>query len=427
MPEPERRCLKCGQAYGAAVIFCPADGTPLSARPVGRGAEAHLGQRLAGDIELRSLIGIGAMASVFRARQAGVERDVAVKILHLEHCQDDTLVARFQREGRAAARIRHPNVIEVHAQGSVPDGAANTAGQPYLVFEHLDGLSLRSLLAASKGALPLARALHVVLQVCDATGEAHELGIVHRDLKPENLMLVRRGGDQDFVKVLDFGLSRVNETDLGIETRAGSVLGTARYVSPEGARGDPVDARADVYAIATILFECLAGRTPFEGESSVAILVRQAGEPAPDVREFGPARETPAPIAELIARCLAKDPERRPADGRALGRALGRAASEAGIGARELSPRPTLFGTESSRLPGAERTQLFGSPELPPAPPLGAANSGPFTLADEQPERARDDGARSPRLRRLAIIAACFLLGASGALGVGTQLGACGR
>jgi serine/threonine-protein kinase len=410
------------------VIFCPADGTPLSARPVGDGPDAYLGLELHGDLELRSLIGLGAMASVYRARQSGVERDVAVKILRRDLCQNETLVARFQREGRAAARIRHPNVIEVHALGSLPGLDADAARQPYLVFEYLDGPSLRSLLAAAGGTLPLARALHIVLQVSDATGEAHELGIVHRDLKPENLMLVRRGDDPDFVKVLDFGLSRLSEADAGLETQAGSVLGTARYVSPEGARGEVVDARADVYSIATLLFECLAGRTPFEGDSSVAVLVRQVNEPAPDVREFGPARETPAPIADLLARCLAKDPERRPADGRALGRALGRAASEAGIGARELLPRPTLFGTRSSRLPGAQRTQRLGSPELPFRESNVASAPAPFSLGDDTVvEGAAVDRPGSPNFRRVAIIAACFVLGASGALGVGTQLGACGR
>jgi eukaryotic-like serine/threonine-protein kinase len=407
-------------------MFCPADGAPLSARPLGQ-PDRWIAQKLSPDLELTGLIGVGAMASVYRARQAGVERDVAVKILHPELRQNETLVGRFQREARAAARIRHPNVIEVHALGSATE--LDAAGPlPYLVFEYLDGLSLRSLLAAGGGSVAPARALHIVLQVADATGEAHELGIVHRDLKPENLMLVRRGDDPDFVKVLDFGLSRLSEADLGIETHAGAVLGTARYVSPEGARGDPVDARADVYAIATILFECLAGRTPFDADSAVKLLVKQAGETAPDVREFEAARSTPAPIAELLARCLAKDRERRPADSRALGRALARAAAEAGIGARELAPRPTLFGTRSLRLSGAQRTQVLGSPELPraEAPELsGFAPLSPDPLPDS--EHAPAAKTRSPQLRRFAILAACFVLGASGALGVGSHFGACGR
>jgi eukaryotic-like serine/threonine-protein kinase len=419
MPEPQRRCPTCGATYGAAVMFCPADGAPLSARPGAVDAERHVGRRLEGGVELRALIGVGAMASVFRAHQPGVERSVAVKILHADLCQDGALVARFEREARAAARVRHPNVIEVHAVGRLEDPGASS-GQPYLVFEYLDGLSLRSLLLASAGTLPLARALHIVLQLCDAIGEAHELGIVHRDLKPENLMLVRRGDDGDFVKLLDFGLSRLDEAEAALETQAGAVLGTARYVSPEGARGEVAGARADVYSIATILFECLAGRTPFEAESSVRLLVQKAAEPAPDVRSF--TRDTPAPIAELLARCLAREPERRPAEGRAFGRALARAAVESGLGARELSPRPTLFGTSSTRLPGAQRTELWGSPEFPLPDPGASRGSG-----DAIPASRSASADRAPAWRRVAIVAACFVLGATGALGVGTHFGGCGR
>ncbi|HEY3500184.1 MAG TPA: serine/threonine-protein kinase [Polyangiaceae bacterium] len=418
MPEPQRRCPKCGAGYGSSVIFCPADGTPLSARAVGA-PESYLGLRPQDDITLEALIGVGAMASVFRAHQSGVERAVAVKILHPDLCRDETLVARFQREGRAAARVRHPNVIEVHAIGNLPPRERSPERQPYLVLEYLDGLSLRSLLSAGNGSLPLARALHIVLQLCDALGEAHARGIVHRDLKPENLMLVRRGDDPDFVKVLDFGLSRVSEVEAAVETRAGAVLGTARYVSPEGARGEPVDARADVYAIGTILFECLAGRTPFEAESAVALLVRKAEAVAPDVRDFGPARETPAALAELVARCLAREPERRPQDGRALGRDLLHAAITAGLGGRELSPRPTLFGAGSLPLPPGSETRLFGSPEPAIAPPRAALET--------RPDTGQDARARPPLLRRVAIITACFVLGASGALGVGSHFGGCGR
>jgi serine/threonine-protein kinase len=294
------------------------------------------------------------------------------------------------------------------------------------VFEYLDGPSLRSVLSASGGTLPLSRALHVVLQACDAAGEAHELGIVHRDLKPENAMLVRRGDDADFVKVLDFGLSRGGSDSGGIETQAGAVLGTARYVSPEGARGDPVGPSGDVYSLATLLFECLAGRTPFDGDSSVGILVKQARDPAPDVREFERARSTPAPLAELLVRCLEKAPERRPTDGRAFGRALARAAAESGLGARELSPRPTLFGTHGGRLASGQRTEAFGSPDIAGAPAGLFEETRPFLHGVAAPPPRRSSNAPN-RLRRVGFMAACFALGALGALGAGSQLGACGR
>src|SRR5262249_21246911 len=157
---------------------------------------------------------------------------------------------RFRREAVVAARIRHPHVIEVIGAGEVREGP-DAPAEPYLVVEYLEGVSLRGALSSNGGVLPLPRALHVLLQICDAVGEAHALGVVHRDLKPENVMLVARGDDPDFVKLLDFGLSRLGGSDAGFETRAGSVLGTARYLSPEGARGDPVGPPGDVYSIAT--------------------------------------------------------------------------------------------------------------------------------------------------------------------------------
>src|SRR6185503_14010720 len=139
------------------------------------------------------------------------------------------------------------------------------------------------------------------LQICDAVGEAHKQGIVHRDIKPENVMLVRRGDDPDYVNVLDFGIARLNWGDGSMaSTQAGLIFGTAKYISPEGAEGQPVGPTADVYAIATILYQCLAGRTPFEGDSPVALLVQHTHAPPPDLRSIARASYVPAPIAAVI-------------------------------------------------------------------------------------------------------------------------------
>jgi serine/threonine protein kinase len=430
MPEPERRCAKCGAAYGGDVLFCPADGTPLASRPVGGELERFIGQTLRGEFTLEALLGVGAMASVFRARQLGVEREVAVKIMHAELVANALLVARFRREARAAARLRHPGVIEVISSGEVA-GTAGGPSLPFVVFEFLDGITLRSALSGAGGALPLERALHVVLQMSDAVGEAHEQGIVHRDLKPENAMLVRRGDDPDFVKLLDFGLSRFGESDAGIETHAGAVLGTARYVSPEGARGEAVGPAADVYALATILFECLAGRTPFDGERPVAILVKKSNEPAPDLRSIERGRSVPEPISSLLGLSLARDPAHRPAHARAFGQALASAAARAGIGAAQLLPRPTLLGNRSSsRLAPAELTRVLGTPGLPPE--LGREDASRGAGGHAAPPSGTEVTfasvpAPASALRRVGVVAACFALGALGAVGVATHLGACGK
>jgi eukaryotic-like serine/threonine-protein kinase len=419
MPEPVRRCAKCGAAYGASVTFCPLDGAPVTTRASDPNRDPYLGLELGTDLRIERLIGVGAMASVYAARQSGVDREVAVKILHPELVTNSVLVARFQREARVAAHLRHPHVVEVIALGTVPPRGAEPGGEPYLVLEHLDGLTLRSALLAAGGALPTVRALHVVLQICDAVGEAHEKGIVHRDLKPENAMLVRRGDDADFVKLLDFGLSRWSDRGGSFETQAGAILGTARYLSPEGARGEQVGPPGDVYAIATMLFECLAGRTPFDGEKPVTILVEQVKTPAPDVRSFPPARDIGAPLAELLACALAKEPSSRPADARALGRAIADAARTSGISARELLPSPTLLGVTL----GAQPTRLLGSVATcsDAAPAVAPRNAAPrVPIPSAMPKRS------SLSFRPASIVVACFALGALGALGIATQVGGCG-
>jgi serine/threonine protein kinase len=419
MPEPVRRCAKCGAAYGASVTFCPLDGAPITTRASDPSRDPYLGLELGADLRIERLIGVGAMASVYAARQSGVERDVAVKILHRELLSNPVLVTRFQREARAAAHLRHPHIVEVIALGTIPARGSDAGGEPYLVLEYLDGLTLRSALFAAGGSLPRPRALHVILQICDAVGEAHEKRMVHRDLKPENAMLVRRGGDPDFVKLLDFGLSRWHDPGDSLETQAGSILGTARYLSPEGARGEPVGPPGDVYAIATMLFECLAGRTPFDGDKPVAILVEKVKAQAPDVRSFAPARDLGPPLAELLTRALSKEPTARPQDARALGRAIAEAARKSGI-SRELLASPTLLGGVS----GGEPTRLLGSvtneaeassPVLAP-PDMALPTSHALSTPRERPTSLRPAG----------IVLACFALGALGALGIATQIGGCG-
>jgi eukaryotic-like serine/threonine-protein kinase len=284
-------------------------------------ADNYLGRVIAGQFEVERLLGQGAMARVYLARQLAPERPVALKILHRELLRDESAMARFRREATIGARLRHPHLAEVLMLGAVDPTATHPGGEPFIVLEYLDGVSLTSALSAARGALGIVRAVHVALQLCDALGEAHSLGIVHRDLKPDNVMLVRRGADSDFVKLLDFGMARAGR-DPNFATRDGAVLGTARYMAPEGAQGGSVGPEGDVYAIATLLFQCITGRTPFDGASAVAILVQQVSALPPDLRSIGAGREAPAALAELVARNLAKDPLDRSANARAFGAEL---------------------------------------------------------------------------------------------------------
>ncbi|UQA55040.1 serine/threonine-protein kinase [Polyangium aurulentum] len=364
-----KSCPSCGERYDAEVLFCPQDGTPLaSARGPSRSSpdgDLYVGLELAGQIRIKHLIGIGSMGRVYRAFQGGIERDVAVKILHRELSGNAELVSRFHREAKIASRLLHPNVVQVLMTGTIAQkGDPRLGGEMYLVMEHLDGISLLSALAAAGAggastALPLPRALHIVLQICDAVGEAHAQGIVHRDLKPENVMLVRRGDDPDYVKVLDFGIARLDwaERDRSMATQAGLIFGTAKYISPEGAEGKPVTPAADVYSIATILYQCLAGQTPFEGDSPVALLVQHTHAPPPDLRSIARASYVPAPIAAVVMANLAKKPEARAQDARAFGRELVAAARASGLDPDEIT-RSSLYARQGAvKLPSKERTK----------------------------------------------------------------------
>ncbi len=322
---PGRRCVSCGVGYGSSVLFCPRDGTPTQPAHQNLERDPYVGHVVQGQFRVERLLGVGAMARVYQAEQLGLARPVALKLLHRELIDDEGAQARLRREATIGARLRHPNVAEVLMLGALDPGPdpdrASTTRQPFIVLEYLDGLSLTSALLASGGALGVVRSVHIALQVCDALGEAHALGIVHRDLKPDNIMLVRRGVDSDFVKVLDFGMARAGR-DPDFATRDGAVLGTARYIAPEGAQGASVGPEADVYAIATLLFQCIAGRTPFEGASAVSILVQQVSAPPPDLRSVGAGREAPPALAALIAKNLAKDPLARAPSARVFGAEL---------------------------------------------------------------------------------------------------------
>jgi serine/threonine-protein kinase len=377
--EETKSCTACGRKFADDALFCPKDGSALVPIGAAKGKDAFIGREILGHIQIKSLIGAGAMGRVYRAYQKGIDRDVAVKILHRDLAQNPDLVARFLREAKVASRLAHPNVVSVLLAGQLDDGTM------YLVMEFLDGISLHSALLASGGGLPIPRALHIALQVCDAVGEAHKAGVVHRDVKPENVMLVQRGDDSDFAKVLDFGIARLAGKDghrTHLETQAGLVFGTARYLSPEGARGEPVGPASDVYALATVIYQCLAGRTPFEHDSSVSLLVAQIHDPPPRLRSIPRAQGVHPAIEAAIMHNLAKNPAERDQDGHVFGRALLDASTSAGYDIDDLLHRPALARPRRSvspaQVPVSEHTKLeaYGLEHSPGPPPSQVAVAG---------------------------------------------------
>jgi eukaryotic-like serine/threonine-protein kinase len=416
MGPPGSTCAICRETYGPDVLFCPRDGAPLGAKGPTEDKDPYLGLSLPGQIRIQKLIGTGSMGRVYLADQADIERSVAVKILHRDLCADSTLLARFQREAQIAGRLAHPNVVEVLMTGRLGPGAAGATA--YMVMEYLDGISLRSALGAAGGAIPLSRALHVVLQTCDALGEAHAQGIVHRDMKPENIMLVRRGEDRDFVKVVDFGIARVMKGDGLVPTQAGLVFGSPRYVSPEGAAGKPVGPAADVYSIATILYQALAGRPPFEANTPVELLAKQTSDPPPPLRSIARASYVPEPLALLVMKNLAKNPDQRSPDARALGAALVDAAKESGLSEGDLLARSTLFarpaGGRQRALSSIDRTgKLDFDPSSAEKMHRAEMATAERLEADPPSEPTRKRPSRAPVVAFVILL--CFLAGAAGA------------
>jgi len=341
-----KTCPTCGASFDAEALFCPKDGSrlePWSAddeRPPD--SDPYIGTVIGGDIELRSVAGAGAMGRVYRAHQRGIDRDVAVKILHRELSGNPQLVQRFHREAKIASKLQHPHVVEVYLAGQLPDRAL------YIVMEYLDGMSLAAALAAAGGTLPIERALTIALQICDAVGEGHARGIVHRDIKPENVMLVRRAEIGDWVKVLDFGIAKVSLGEQSMETAAGLIFGTARYISPEGAQGATVGPPGDVYSLATIVYHLLAGRTPFDAEQAVGMLIKHIHEPPPPLRSWPAAAAVPEAVARVVMDNLAKEPSKRAPSARAFASALAAAARDAEISLSDVGVVSRLGGLEAS-------------------------------------------------------------------------------
>ena len=259
-----------------------------------------------------ALLGEGGMGKVYAAEHVLMKKRLAVKVLHRELTLVPEVVARFEREAMAAANIDHPNVAAATDFGRLTDGSV------FLVLEFVQGRSLREEIA--QGPMRIERALHVARQIGSGLRGAHSQGIVHRDLKPENVMLVDREGDPDFVKVLDFGVAKVPIGEVPAHgtpiSRAGMVFGTPEYMAPEQALGEPVDGRADLYALGVMLFEMLAGERPFLSESPVGILGQQLSQLPPRFADRLGAAVVPAAIERAVHRLLARDRDQRPASAR---------------------------------------------------------------------------------------------------------------
>ena len=321
-----RICPRCRARYPTQERFCKQDASVL----VDPEDMERIGTTV-GNYRLDQILGRGGMGTVYSGEHVYIGKSVAVKVLHHQFAKYDDAVKRFLREARAASSINHPNIVDVTDFGPTPDGGV------YFVMEYLHGTSLEDLIDKG-GPIPLHRAVNIANQMSLALAAAHEKGIIHRDLKPDNIMLIRKPGrreiirqvnsveeadtgkfvvekegEYDFVKILDFGIAKVlTPDDFGPkQTLAGAVFGTPEYMSPESARGEDVDHRADVYSTGVILFDMICGRPPFEAQAAAEVLAMHISHPPPTLREINPAVEITDAVERLIAHAMAKAPEDR--------------------------------------------------------------------------------------------------------------------
>jgi serine/threonine protein kinase len=263
-----------------------------------------IGETLDGRYYVQRKLGEGGMGVVFAVKHAVIERPLAIKVLKKEVMRDAAVIQRFIQEAKAASRIGHPNIVDVTDFGKTPDGMT------YSVMELVDGTTL-SKVNKSAAPLPPERAVRIAAQIARALAAAHAKGIVHRDLKPENVFLVDRDGRPDFVKIVDFGIAKVQPLEGVAEgprlTRAGSVFGTPEYMAPEQAsgRGD-TDHRVDVYALGVILYEMLVGKVPLKGESMIRTIAMQMLEPITPPTKVNPDLNIPPALEAIVMKALAK-------------------------------------------------------------------------------------------------------------------------
>jgi serine/threonine-protein kinase len=323
--------------------------------------------KIAGRYRLEGRLGFGGMSTVHLALDLRLERQVAVKLL-AEHLADDpTFVSRFQREAQAAARLVHPNVVQIF-----DSGLDEPSGRHFIVMEYIEGSSCAEILR-DDGWVEVDEAVSIIGQACEGLDYAHRHGVVHRDVKPGNLLRAREGE----VKLADFGIAKA--TEQSSITQVGSVLGTAAYLAPEQARGEEAGPRADLYALGVVAYQLISGRLPYEATSLTELALKQQREEPPTldtlVAAVGPE------LADAVALALALDPRERYQTAREMGRAID-------DGARGIAPEEPPGGARGGRGPSTAATSLLAT---------GPRGSGHGTSAGAvTPRRPRPGPTRQP-------------------------------
>ena len=357
-----------------------------------------------------SVIARGGMGRVYRAEQVPLGRLVAIKTLDPRHTggeHDPQFQQRFFLEASIASKLQHPNTVTVFDYGRTADDLY------FIAMELVEGRSLLNLVR-QEAPLPAARVIHIALQIARSLREAHRLDVIHRDLKPGNVLLTHHGDEDDFVKVLDFGLVKHIESEAEQElTKAGLFMGSPKYMSPEQIRGERVDGRTDIYALGVVMYEMLSGKVPFERENTVKVLMAHMHEVVPPLRAEG----CPEALTQLVMRCLAKDATQRPSSMdeviALLKQASGAYLTSSGSFAlsQEIrlpqSPPPTGYPSLPGRSTPARG--FAGPPSV--VQPIGVASSAHQTIPSIPPDTYSEPARPSSWLPKVAVIGSLMIAG----------------
>ncbi len=361
-----RVCLQCGKSTEG--LFCPGDGMATivsDKRPVS--TELQPQTIFAGRYRILGTLGRGGMGAVYDAQHTGTGQRVAIKTLLLDTTQETQSVRRFFMEAKLTASLQHPNTIKVFDFGQSDEGVF------FLAMERLQGETLGERLnryMALGQRMTEGEAAHIAVAVLRSLAEAHRVGLVHRDLKPGNIFVHDLGGGETMVKVLDFGIAKTAETQL---TATGTSLGTPAYMSPEQVMGGELDGRSDLYSLGVVLYQCVAGRVPFLGDSSYTVMIKQVHEEAPDLGQLAAVSEG---FAHVVGRALAKTASDRYADATSMREAL------EGLLAGRVEA-PSAVGAVGKPVGAANLSTGAASavPATPPPPPPAAKAPGPPRLS----------------------------------------------
>jgi serine/threonine protein kinase len=338
-----------------------------------------IGSKL-GPYELLEEIGHGGMATVYRAYQPSMDRYVAIKVIRNAIRQDSKSLDRFTREAKLVAKLEHPHILPVHDYDATND-------PPYIVMRYLPTGTLKDIMERAK--LSFSEVIFLMSQVSSALDYAHRQGVVHRDIKPSNIMVDSDGN----AFLTDFGIARIIEAAEGL-TASGAAIGTPGYMAPEQGIGNPVDSRADIYALGVMLFEMLSGKMPFSAETPMGVILKHINDPVPQITLQNP--DLPSGINAILQKAMAKNPNDRYATASELSRAL---SSSLGVTAEASSPDLRQIAQETNL--SIEQARQERSPQPPTAPlkPVPVATV-PVPLANAQPTSARSAGPVTPAMPR---------------------------